>query len=215
MNNNLCLILFTRYPQAGNTKTRLIPHLGAINAANLQRCMTEHMVKQMTALSPRIDRVVQFSGESLGQMRAWLGHHLCYQPQSAGSLGARLHQAFVEQFQAGKTRVVVIGADCPEISTAHLTTAFHQLQTHDLVLGPAADGGYYLIGLNQPQADLFEQIPWGTGQVFERTRAIAARLNLSLATLEELHDIDRPEDLARLSAIANFSLLDSIRSALA
>ena len=205
MKKHFGLILFSRYPRAGNTKTRLIPHLGAVNAANLQRRMTEHMAQQMRSLPSNIDLEVQFSGGRLDQMRDWLGKDLSYQPQIAGSLGPKLHSAFVNQFRSGKTRVVVIGSDCPEITTAHLTSAFQQLETRDLVLGPAADGGYYLIGLRQPQPSLFEAIPWGTGEVFETTAAIAAQLNLSVAQLEQLHDIDRPEDLARLSEIAGFN----------
>jgi len=205
MGNESCLILFSRYPQAGNTKTRLIPYLGPVNAANLQRRMTEHMAQQMRSLPGTIDLEVQFSGGRLGQMRGWLGHDFGYQPQVAGDLGTKLHRAFVDQFRMGKTRVVIIGSDCPEITTAHLKSAFRQLRTHDLVLGPAADGGYYLIGLSQPQPRLFQNIPWGTEDVFEQTCNVAAQLKLSLGTLEQLHDIDRPEDLPRLSAIAGFT----------
>lgn len=204
MSNKSCLILFSRYPQAGNTKTRLIPHLGAVNAANLQRRMTEHMAQEMRSLPDSIDLEVQFAGGRLAQMRSWLGQDFLYQPQVVGDLGTKLHRAFVNQFRAGKARVVIIGSDCPEITATHLQTAFRQLKTHDLVLGPAADGGYYLIGLSQPQPQLFHNIPWGTGEVFEQTLNIAAQLQLDLATLEELHDIDRPEDLSRLSAIDGF-----------
>ncbi|MBE9070489.1 TIGR04282 family arsenosugar biosynthesis glycosyltransferase [Leptolyngbya cf. ectocarpi LEGE 11479] len=191
-------MLFTRYPEAGSTKTRLIPHLGAVRAAELQRWMTASMVQEMTALCPEIDRQIHFSGGGLSQMQAWLGRQLTYVPQLAGSLGNRLHQAFVENFRLGMKAVVAIGSDCPELSARHLEQAFRQLQTHDVVLGPAADGGYYLIGLSGAQAKLFETIPWGTGQVFERTVAIATSLNLSIATLEELRDVDRPEDLELL-----------------
>ncbi|MEM6520230.1 MAG: TIGR04282 family arsenosugar biosynthesis glycosyltransferase, partial [Cyanobacteria bacterium P01_C01_bin.70] len=92
----------------------------------------------------------------------------------------------------------VIGADCPSITPDHLKTAFQRLQSHDVVVGPANDGGYYLIGLSQACPDLFQDVPWGTPHVFEQTVAIARRLQLSLATLETLSDIDRPEDLSIL-----------------
>ncbi len=188
-------MLFTRYPKAGNTKTRLIPHLGAVQAAELQRWMTASMAREMAALRPDIDRQIHFSGGELSQMQAWLGQQFRYFPQFAGSLGNRLHQAFISNFQAGMETVVAIGADCPELSTCHLEQAFRQLRNHDVVLGPAADGGYYLIGLRRPQVKLFDDIPWGTGEVFARTVAIATHLNLSIATLEQLRDVDRPEDL--------------------
>ncbi|MEM8612763.1 MAG: TIGR04282 family arsenosugar biosynthesis glycosyltransferase [Cyanobacteria bacterium P01_H01_bin.105] len=201
MDTRACLMLFTRYPEAGKTKTRLIPHLGAIRAAELQRWMTTTMVQKMAALCPGIDRQIHFSGGDLSQMQAWLGRQFTYLPQFSGGLGNRLNQAFMENFRSGMGAVVAIGSDCPELSKRHLEQAFRQLQTHDVVLGPAADGGYYLIGLSRPQATLFEDIPWGTGGVFERTVAIATNLNLSIATLEQLRDIDRPEDLELLDQI--------------
>ena len=194
-------MLFTRYPEAGNTKTRLIPHLGAVRAAELQRWMTASMAQEMAALRPDIDRQIHFSGGGLSQMQAWLGRQFTYLPQFAGGLGHRLHQAFVGNFRSGMDAVVAIGADCPQLSTRHFEQAFKQLKTHDVVIGPAADGGYYLIGLNRPQAKLFEDIPWGTGDVFEQTVAIATSLNLSIATLEQLRDVDRPEDLELLTQI--------------
>lgn len=201
VNTSACLMLFTRYPEAGNTKTRLIPHLGAERAAELQRWMTASMAREMAELRPEIDRQIHFSGGGLSQMQAWLGRQFTYLPQFAGGLGHRLHQAFMQNFRSGMGAVVAIGADCPELSSRHLEQAFKQLQTYDVVLGPAADGGYYLIGLNRPQAQLFENIPWGTGEVFERTVAIANRLNLSIAMLEQLRDVDRPEDLVLLNQI--------------
>ncbi|NEZ55778.1 glycosyltransferase [Leptolyngbyaceae cyanobacterium CCMR0082] len=201
VHTSACLMLFTRYPEAGNTKTRLIPYLGAAQAAELQRWMTASMANEMAALRPDIDRQIHFSGGSLSQMQAWLGRQFTYLPQFSGGLGSRLHQAFVENFRSGRDAVVAIGADCPQLSTRHFEQAFKQLKTHDVVLGPAADGGYYLIGLNRPQFQLFENIPWGTGEVFERTIAIANHLNLSVVTLEQLRDVDRPEDLELLNQI--------------
>lgn len=196
-----CVMLFTRYPEAGNTKTRLIPYLGAVRAAELQRWMTAAMAREMAVLGLDIDRQVHFSGGDLPQMQTWLGGQFNYRPQAAGGLGHRLQQAFRTNFEAGMETVVAIGADCPQLSADHFEQAFQQLQTHDVVLGPAVDGGYYLIGLRAYQAQLFEEIPWGTGTVFERTVAIASHLNLSIATLEELRDVDRPEDLDWLKQI--------------
>lgn len=201
MATNACVMLFTRYPEAGNTKTRLIPHLGAVQAAELQRWMTASMAREIAALHPAIDRQIHFSGGCLSQMQSWLGQRFTYLPQLAGSLGNRLYQAFLGNFQAGKGAVVAIGADCPELNKHHFEQAFRYLETHDVVLGPAVDGGYYLIGLRQPHAGLFENIAWGTDVVFEQTVAIAAQLNLSVATLEQLRDVDRPEDLEVLQKI--------------
>ncbi|MDA0673509.1 MAG: TIGR04282 family arsenosugar biosynthesis glycosyltransferase [Cyanobacteria bacterium] len=192
-----CLILFTRYPIVGTTKTRLIPHLGAEQAADLQRQMTEYMVDMTSPLrrSDRCTMAVYFTDSSLSQMQAWLGPQLTYRPQQGRDLGQRLHHAFSHSFGAGFERVVVTGSDCPAITPDHVEQAFHQLGNHDLVLGPALDGGYYLVGLSRRCAELFQGITWGSDQVFAQTVAIAQRLNLAWTALEPLRDIDRPEDL--------------------
>ena len=192
------LIVFTRYPEAGKTKTRLIPHLGAKKAADLQRQMTEYIVGRTRSLRVKgsLSLEIHFSGGSLLQMQDWLGAELAYRPQPEGDLGQRLQKAFSNSFQKGLERIVVIGSDCPEIDSHHLEQAFHQLTHHDVVLGPAEDGGYYLVGISRVCAQLFQGIAWGTGQVFAQTAAIATQLGLSLATLETLRDVDRPEDIA-------------------
>ena len=191
------LILFTRYPEPGCTKTRLIPHLGAEGAAALQRQMTEYVLTQVVALQSDFPLSVEirFAGGDAAQMQAWLGRKLLYQPQNEGDLGARLVCAFQQGFQAGMERIVVIGSDCPEVKPKQMIKAFNHLQQNDLVLGPAKDGGYYLIGLRQPQPDLFQNIAWGTAKVFQQTDAIAQRLGLSIGYLDCLSDVDRPEDL--------------------
>lgn len=191
------LIIFTRYPEPGKTKTRLIPALGAVGAANLQRQMTEHTIfqvkklQQATALSVE----VRFVGGNSQLMQDWLGLGLVYQSQGGGDLGQRMVRSLLDAFQSDAEQVMIIGSDCPGLSSQILATAFEQLQVFDLVLGPAIDGGYYLIGLRQPIEELFLNIPWGTGQVCQKTVDIAQKLNLSLVYLPPLADVDRPEDL--------------------
>lgn len=197
------LILFSRYPQPGTTKTRLIPHLGETGAAQLQRQMTAQVLRQIRPLlSPTaenstrpISAEIWFAGGELSQMADWLGTSWALHPQPSGDLGDRLLSAVERAIAAGAERVVVIGADCPSVDAAILQQAFTALQSHDLVLGPATDGGYYLIGLRQPLADLFSGIDWGTERVFAQTRAIAQALHLSVATLDHLTDIDTAADL--------------------
>lgn len=191
------LMMLTRYPLPGRAKTRLIPHLGAEAAAQVQRQMAEHLLRQGLALKQQLSLTfeVHFTGGSLAQMRHWLGPEVVYQAQGPGDLGQRLIWTFEQGFATGGERLLAIGSDCPAITPAHLRTALEQLQQHDLVLGPALDGGYYLIGLRKPVPGLFEGIDWGTERVLEQTLAIASRLQLSTALLEPLPDIDRPEDL--------------------
>lgn len=192
------LIIFTRYPEPGKTKTRLIPVLGSVGAANLQRQMTEHTILQVKELQKVIDIsvAVWYSGGDLRLMQEWLGLNLVYQPQGEGDLGSRMARSLLQAFQSGAEKAIIIGTDCPGLNAQILATAFDKLRTFDLVLGPAMDGGYYLIGLRQPIPELFANIEWGTAQVFQRTLEIAQKLNLSHVNLVPLADIDRPEDLS-------------------
>jgi rSAM/selenodomain-associated transferase 2/rSAM/selenodomain-associated transferase 1 len=196
------LIIFTRYPQPGQAKTRLIPALGAEGAAALQRQMTEHTLKQVQTLLDRrsISTTVWFAGTEnpevdRQQMQAWLGSAWCYCPQSAGNLGNRMAYAVQAAFGMGAQRVVVIGTDCPSLGAEQLAQAFQILATHDLVLGPAVDGGYYLIGLSRMIPTLFTNIAWSTSEVFQQTVTAAKQVNLSIGYLATRADIDRPEDL--------------------
>lgn len=191
------LIIFTRYPEPGKTKTRLIPALGDVGAANLQRQMTEHTIFQVQELQTTTDISweVRFAGGNFQLMQDWLGDDLVYQCQGEGDLGARMMRSLVDAFQARAAQVVIIGIDCPGVNSQILTQAFTQLNTHDLVLGPAVDGGYYLIGLCRPIPELFANIDWGTSQVLQQTVDIAGKLKISVAYLPTLADVDLPEDL--------------------
>ncbi|MBW4514050.1 MAG: TIGR04283 family arsenosugar biosynthesis glycosyltransferase [Timaviella obliquedivisa GSE-PSE-MK23-08B] len=199
------LIIFTRYPRPGKAKTRLIPALGAEGAANLQRQMTEHTLAQVKKLDPSISVEIWFADDCLeqGQMQEWLGTEWVYQPQGEGDLGDRLINAFQTAFAAGMERVVIIGTDCPGLDADRLSQAFQALQNHDLVLGDATDGGYYLIGLQRSIPELFKEIPWGTSAVRQQTVAIASQLGLTVAHLPALSDIDYPEDLPVWQAVLN------------
>lgn len=191
------LIIFSRYPQPGKTKTRLIPALGAGGAAKLQQQMTEHTLntaKQLLAIrNLRVE--VHFTGGSQAQMAQWLGRDLEYVAQAAGDLGYRMRSAFERAFELGQRKVVIIGIDCPDLDRQILNSAFDALSDRDLILGSAEDGGYYLIGLSKLVPQLFENIAWGSDRVLKDTTAIAQDLQLNLNYLTTLADVDRPEDL--------------------
>ncbi|WP_320178470.1 TIGR04282 family arsenosugar biosynthesis glycosyltransferase [Roseovarius pacificus] len=192
------LLVFARWPEPGTTKTRLIPALGAAGAAELQRAMTEHTLAAVGGSDASIE--IRHTGENEQAMRAWLGAGFRYALQGEGDLGARMHRALCDAFAGGARKAVLIGTDCPNLSAAHVTEALLLLDTHGLVLGPAADGGYYLIALRAdagalPPSTLFEGIRWGGGDVLTAQVAQAELLGLDHALLETLHDVDRPEDL--------------------
>jgi rSAM/selenodomain-associated transferase 1 len=198
---NRQLIVFTRFPVPGATKTRLIPTLGAEGAARLQRRMTEHVLGRLSAvsLSPRPTVEIRFDGGDENRMRAWLGEGYCYRPQGEGNLGHRMTVAFQDAFQNGADQVVLIGTDIPGITPDTITDAFGRLDEADVVCGPASDGGYYLIGLQcRGFADawhLFAGIAWGADTVLEDTLKLAADAGLQTRLLEELTDVDIPQDL--------------------
>lgn len=190
--------MFTRYPVPGKAKTRLIPAIGAEAAARLHQQMAEHTLSQAQQWRSTPSRTIEvwFTGGNLTEMQTWLGEDLHYQIQPEGDLGDRLVYGFQSAFDRAIESVVVIGTDCPQLDTAILNQAFLELQNADLVLGPAKDGGYYLIGLRQLYSELFANIPWSTADVLDSTTQQAANLGLTWFYLPVLADVDFPEDLA-------------------
>lgn len=197
------LIIFTRYPEPGTTKTRMIPVLGAEGAADLQRQMTGHLISNLKKLIDRCSSAVEirFEGGSEKLMQDWLGPSFSYRRQGIGDIGRRMSAALANAFQEGYASVVIIGSDIPDIASDIVQQAFKRLHHDDLVLGPAGDGGFYLIGIqlaawHQGCAGLLEGISWGTDQVLSQTLDGAEKLGLGYALLDRLQDVDRPEDLA-------------------
>ncbi len=193
------LIVFTRFPLPGRAKTRLIPAVGPVAAADLQRQMTEQTLATARDLSnhssTRIE--IRYDGGNHQQIRRWLGEGLLLRSQSTGDLGRRLQQAAQQAWGEGSEKIVFIGTDCPAVTADHLHHAFVALNDHDLVLGPSTDGGYWLIGMCRP-LPVFDRIDWGGPDVLQQTLTLAQNQNLSYTLLETLSDIDEPDDLGHL-----------------
>ncbi len=191
------LIIFARYPQPGKTKTRLIPRLGDEGAASLQDAMTTHTLNEVTRLveSRRVKAEMRFTGGDANQMIGNYGRGWSYAPQGEGDLGERLTRGVQDAFADGFEKVVIIGTDCPGLTAEIMERAFEELESADVALGPATDGGYYLVGLREPNVQLFSRVAWGTDAVLDQTLAIAKRLKLSVRLLAPLQDVDRPEDV--------------------
>lgn len=195
---DVTLLLFTRYPQPGQTKTRLIPALGADGAAFIQQQMTEQAVvkARQFATSPGRRLEICSTGAGFRSMGLWLGFDLKYRGQGEGDLGQRMLRAVEGAFSHGADSVIVIGSDCPALSLDYLEQTAALLKSGaDLVLGPAYDGGYYLIGMRKVVPSLFENVPWGSENVLSVTLKAARRLDWRIEQLSPLADIDRPEDL--------------------
>ena len=191
------IILFTRCPEPGKVKKRLVPVLGEHGAANLQIDMTRHALEiaRSLATTDKIVLEVHYAGGDKQRMQTLFGRDNVYIHQEGSDLGERMRFSMRKAFLDGAQGVVLMGADCPGITGATLRQAFAALRGHDCVLGPALDGGYYLIGLRQDQPGVFTSMPWGTDKVLERTLDAIQRLGLKAALLESLTDIDRPDDL--------------------
>ncbi|MDK9706050.1 MAG: TIGR04282 family arsenosugar biosynthesis glycosyltransferase [Desulforhopalus sp.] len=201
MTNCDVLLLFTRYPDPGHTKTRLIPELGAAGAARLQKLLTERVVGQARTLNEKggIASIVHYSGGSRDKMAAWLGP-MSYETQAEGDLGLRMQTAFASAFAGGAKRAVLIGSDIPDLTAALLAEAFTALRSAEVVIGPSRDGGYYLIGMQAEAAHrlyplLFNEMIWSTAEVFTKTIRRLASAAISPTVLATLRDIDTPEDL--------------------
>lgn len=176
--------LLTRWPEAGKAKTRLIPALGAQGAADLHRRLTERTVATVRAAGLRLE--IRSTGADPAMFRDWL-NVADVVDQGEGDLGERLARA------AEDLPVLLLGADIPGLTPQHLTDAGAALAQHPAVIGPAADGGYWLLGLAVSQPAVFRNMEWGTGSVLATT---LARLPADVPRLETLCDLDTPDDLA-------------------
>jgi len=159
--------------------------------------MSEAIVSRMAAFAADypVSPEIRYADGNQQAMEAWLSTDIPCLPQGEGDLGDRLLLAFAQAFAQGAQSVVVIGADCPDLGPTLFAQAFSALTRKNLVLGPAMDGGYYLVGLNRPAPALFSDIPWGNSEVLAATLKQAKELHLSIHLLEPLADVDRPEDL--------------------
>ncbi|MBN2321440.1 MAG: TIGR04283 family arsenosugar biosynthesis glycosyltransferase [Acidobacteria bacterium] len=203
------ILIFTRFPVPGQVKTRLVPALGQKEAARLHRRMTELILARVRSIRsesvPRdIEIAVCYSGARRQDFRAWLGRDIQYVRQSSGDIGKRMQAAFQSAFHRGAKHVLAVGSDIPDLSCGILGKALLGLQDHDTVLGPATDGGYYLIGMKSPHPELFVNKDWGTARVCDQTRSAIRDLALTLTELPVLQDMDRPEDLASFKNESRF-----------
>ena len=191
MNQN-ALIVFVKAPRPGTVKTRLARTIGAPAAAAAYNQLVETLLNQLQEFS---GVELCFSPDDAGsEIQHWLKERWISSPQGGGDLGPRLHSAFQRAFHAGAKRVAIIGSDCPAIGVEDIREAWSGLAIHDVVLGPATDGGYWLIGLRQLEPSLFQGVPWSTKGVFAVTIRRVEHAGLSVRLLRELADVDTDRD---------------------
>ncbi len=183
------VVLFTRYPEPGRAKTRLIPALGEEGAAELHRHLTERTLAVIRASGLAAE--VRTTGADRQAFTAWLGEECTIVDQGDGDLGHRMRRA------AHPYPVLFLGSDAPDLTPEHLHAAAELLEWNEVVIGPAEDGGYWTIGLSGPCNAVFDAMPWGTDRVLAETMSRLDRLGIVPALLPRLADCDRPADLAR------------------
>jgi hypothetical protein len=194
-----CILFFIKSPEPGQVKRRLAASLGETAATELYSTFVLDTLTTLDTCGANL-LVSFYPPEAKKSIAAWLGSHYSYLPQRGGDLGQRMKNGFIDAFDRGFERVVIVGSDIPDLPRDVIEGAFKSLQTGDAVLGPSFDGGYYLIGFKcdtfQPQA--FEGIVWGTETVYQTTIDFLRTKGLSLQTLPTWNDIDTVNDLKDL-----------------
>ena len=194
--NQPCLILFARPPKAGLVKTRLIPAIGADAAAEVYRRLLEHALDAASRLK-EVRSELWCAGRDDGSCAAFADRFgMTLHRQEGGDLGERMYHALETALQTAD-KAVLIGSDSLDYDPGYLTQAFSSLEEHDAVLGPAADGGYLLIGLRRSERSLFDNMSWSNDGVLDETRRRLSALGWGWRELPTLRDVDLPEDLAQ------------------
>ena len=192
------LLIFAKAPRLGSVKTRLAQELGSEQAL-LAYC------RLLAVVADQVQEIqhatVYFSpADSEDELRPFFPAHWNFRAQNGADLGERLQNALAASFASGSKRVAVIGADCPYLDSGDIAQAWEALDHNDVVLGPANDGGYWLIAMSKLHHDLFVDIDWGTGSVLAETLARTQQANLKVHLLRTLGDVDTERDWCQFLA---------------
>ncbi|MEH0155823.1 TIGR04282 family arsenosugar biosynthesis glycosyltransferase [Limibacter armeniacum] len=194
--NSRHLIIFVKNPEPGKVKTRLAATLGNEKAVAIYRELLAHTEKVTSSLN-LVKKV--YYGDYINVEDIWDNVDYYKALQEGDSLGERMSNAFEHAFEEGADEVVIIGSDCPEINKETIEKAFDSLLKNDVVIGPAEDGGYYLLGMNKFTPELFRGKKWSTSSVLNDTLKDTGKLQLSVTLLDMYTDIDEEADLQRFS----------------
>lgn len=195
------LVTFAKDPRLGHSKSRLARTVGKKNALEIAQALLDDTVETVARIAKRDAKKTATSicfapdDQPATEHFAAYGPEISSEPQRGETLGERLVHCFDDWFARGSKRVVVIGTDCPTVTSSEIKEAFEALHKSDVVLGPAADGGYYLIGLSSPQPDLFQTIDWSGPDVLTQTIAVIRERKLTLQLLPIKSDLDTADDM--------------------
>jgi uncharacterized protein len=184
------LLVFVKAPRPGHVKTRLAAAIGDERAAAAYREMAQGVLERTAPLAEEYERLVFFTpDDARDEIARWLGPETLV-AQDGADLGARMDAAFATAFARGARSAVLVGSDLPRLDRSHVLAALAALHAHEVVLGPAVDGGYYLIALRERRPELFRDIAWSTAAVLEQTLRRCEALGLRPHLLETLPDVD-------------------------
>jgi rSAM/selenodomain-associated transferase 1 len=189
-NNRKALIIFIRNPELGKVKTRLAKDLGDEQALSIYKALLQHTKEQVLQINAT--RFLFYS-ESIAHHDTWNHSQFQKQLQYNGDLGERMHHAFLSALQQAD-QVIIVGSDIAQLKASIIDDAFQVLQHHDYVIGPALDGGYYLLGMKQASPELFLNMEWSTDQLCQNTIDRINQLNRSYQLVDTLSDIDYASD---------------------
>jgi len=190
------LIIFLKYPQAGKVKTRLAKDVGENEAARIYSNMALNIIESV--VDPKSYNTIIFYDppEKEKEIKDWIGEkEVQYSPQLGNTLGDRISNAFKEVYSSGADKTVIIGTDCLDVTSENIKEALYLLDETDVVLGPAEDGGYYLLGLDKYTPQVFQDIDWSTEHVLEQTVLKIVENSLNYSLLKTLKDIDIVDDI--------------------
>jgi hypothetical protein len=191
------LLIFVKYPEPGKVKTRLAKNIGFENAAMFYRKMAEQIIYDLSKLADHRKIVFFDPPERRNDVMRWLKFNgLSFIAQEGNSLGEKILNAFKHAFSLGADKAVIVGTDCPQITTQTILKAFEKLERSGVVIGPSYDGGYYLLGLRRFIPEIFHDVDWSTNLVFDQTMKKIRDKGLESDCLETFRDVDTVDDLS-------------------
>jgi rSAM/selenodomain-associated transferase 1 len=194
-----CILFFVKYPERGAVKNRLAVDLTAVDIVELYRNFVLDIITMLEELRMPF-QICYFPDDAEKRFIAWLGNHYRYMPQQGKNLGERMQNSFVQAFLKGFHQVIIMGSDSPDLPRTFIEEAFSSLKTMDSVIGPACDGGYYLLGFKKKTflPRVFEKIPWSSSSVFQESLRVLQAAGHKTFLLPRWHDIDTLGDLKNL-----------------
>lgn len=198
MNSKNLIIVFTRNPELGRCKTRLAKTIGDAAALRVYKYLLQHTAQVISQV--HADKAVYYS-EKIRQDDLWDAKLFQKYKQEGNDLGERMHNAFDNGFKQGYTKIIIVGSDLFHLQPQHINNAFLALNNNEIVIGPAEDGGYYLLGMKRRHPLVFKNKNWGTETVFNAT--INDLKNSKIYLLETLNDIDVYQDLEHITTLQN------------